>query len=148
MPGVRGSTPTLDGVAPPDAPPDDLVWHYTDAHGLLSIVRTDTLWATSAQFLNDAGEVAMAVELLRREVLRRAAAGEGGPYRDVAGLIERSGRSHAISPASFYVLSAATQWDLLAMWRSYGGRGASRTRSGSTRPRPSPSWPRSRTPDR
>jgi hypothetical protein len=108
-----------------DAPPEGLVWHYTDAQGLMSILRSDTLWATSAQFLNDAGEVAIAVELLRREVLERAAAGEDGPYRDVAALLDRGGRDHSISPASFFVLSAATGWDLLAMWRNYGGLGES-----------------------
>ena len=42
------------GLRPPlqvEAPPDGLVWHYTDAPGLLAILASNTLWATSAQFL-------------------------------------------------------------------------------------------------
>ena len=115
------------GHRPPlhhDAPPDDLVWHYTDAAGLIAILSTHTLWSTSAQFLNDAGEVELAVELLEAELMARAAGGEDF-YRQAAALIEEGGRDHTISPSLFFVLSAARGWDLLAMWRNYGGRGES-----------------------
>ncbi|GAA5145398.1 hypothetical protein GCM10023340_14650 [Nocardioides marinquilinus] len=104
---------------------DDLVWHYTNGPGLISIVSSHTLWATSAQFLNDAGEVALAVELLEGELRARAAEGGEAFYRDAAELIEQGGRDHSISPALFFVLSAARGADLLAMWRSYGGQGES-----------------------
>lgn len=107
-----------------DAPPEGLVWHYTNAPGLIAILASHTLWATSAQFLNDAGEVELAVELLEAEMMRRAAA-EDGFYREAAGLIEQGGRDHTISPSLFFVLSAAGGWDLLAMWRTYGGQGES-----------------------
>ncbi|RYB93996.1 hypothetical protein EUA93_06295 [Nocardioides oleivorans] len=111
------------GLRPPlqvDAPPDGLVWHYTNATGLIAILSSHTLWATSAQFLNDAGEVALAVELLQAELTRRAADGDDF-FRDAAALIEQGGRDHEISPSLFFVLSAAGGWDLLAMWRNYGG---------------------------
>jgi hypothetical protein len=111
------------GHRPPlqhEAPPADLVWHYTNAPGLIAILSTHTLWATSAQFLNDAGEVELAVELLEAELMKRAAGGEDF-YRQAADLIEQGGRDHAISPSLFFVLSAAGGWDLLAMWRTYGG---------------------------
>lgn len=115
------------GHRPPlhlDAPPEGLVWHYTNAPGLIAILSTHTLWSTSAQFLNDAGEVELAVELLEAELMKRASAGEDF-YRQAAALIEQGGRDHAISPSLFFVLSAAGGWDLLAMWRNYGGQGES-----------------------
>lgn len=107
-----------------DAPPDGLVWHYTNGFGLLSILASHTLWATSAQFLNDAGEVELAVELLERELHERAAQDEGF-FRDAAALVEEHGVDHSVSPGLFFVLSAAGGWDLLAMWRNYGGQGES-----------------------
>lgn len=106
-----------------DTPPDGLVWHYTNGFGLLSILGSHTLWATSAQFLNDAGEVELAVELLQRELRERAV--QEGFFRDAAALIEENGVDHSVSPGLFFVLSAAGGWDLLAMWRNYGGQGES-----------------------
>lgn len=43
--------------------PDDLVWHYTDGHGLVSILSGHALWATSSAFLNDRQEIALGGEL-------------------------------------------------------------------------------------
>lgn len=108
----------------PVADPDDLVWHYTDGHGLASILRTHVLWATASPFLNDAGEVTLGAGMLKSEMQRRA---ETEPlYRDLLPLIDREPtepgeRDHGPSAGTFFILSAARDRDLLAMWRLYGG---------------------------
>lgn len=104
---------------------DGLVWHYTDGPGLLSIVRTHVLWATASGYLNDREEVSLGYRRLQEDLDARADAGD----EFAAGLLRHAretddGRSGP-SPSSFFILSAAQHWDLLAMWRSYGGAGES-----------------------
>lgn len=108
-----------------DGSADGLVWHYTDGPGLLSIVRTHVLWATASGYLNDRDEVSLGYRRLQEELDVRVDAGDDF----AAGLLRHAreaddGRSGP-SPSSFFILSAAQHWDLLAMWRSYGGVGES-----------------------
>ncbi|MTD16960.1 hypothetical protein GIS00_23780 [Nakamurella sp. YIM 132087] len=103
--------------------PAGLVWHYTDAGGLLSILSGHQLWATSSRFLNDSGEVALGGRRLVEEVRRRS--GENAFFRWLHGALESPGRHPARPSPEFFVLSAALDWDLLAVWRNYGGRGES-----------------------
>lgn len=102
-----------------------LVWHYTDGPGLLSMVRTHVLWATASGYLNDRGEVSLGYHRLQEELDVRAAAGD----EFARSLLQRAREADADhsgpSPSSFFILSAAEHWDLLAMWRSYGGSGES-----------------------
>jgi hypothetical protein len=44
--------------------PQFSLFHYTTASGLLGIVETKTLWATQANFLNDAAECQLLSKLL------------------------------------------------------------------------------------
>lgn len=106
---------------------EDLVWHYTDGAGLISIVTNHVLWATHSGFLNDADEVALGGRLIQEAAARRLAAGD-----EFAGWLsaemERRRDDDApdeFSPTAFFILSAAQHWDLLAMWRLYGGAGES-----------------------
>lgn len=109
-----------------DAPdPDRLVWHYTDGAGLISIAANHVLWSTASAFLNDAHEVELGYRRIRDELAARAATGD--PFARM--LQDKADRSeHEISgpsPGIFFILSAARHWDLLAMWRCYGGAGES-----------------------
>ena len=104
---------------------DGLVWHYTDGPGLLSIVRTHVLWATASGYLNDREEVSLGYHRLQEELDVRAGAGD-----EFAATLLRQARAadadhSGPSPTSFFILSAAEHWDLLAMWRCYGGAGES-----------------------
>lgn len=105
--------------------PDDLVWHYTDGPGLLSIVSHHVLWATASGFLNDAEEVDLGIRLVREAVQRRAGAGDDFARTVLDRLPAESDTFRTPSPTLFFILSAAQHWDLLAMWRCYGGRGES-----------------------
>ncbi|WP_265446837.1 DUF2971 domain-containing protein [Flexivirga meconopsidis] len=112
---------------------NNLVWHYTDAAGLLSILRTDTLWATSSQFLNDRGEIELGQHLAGERMAQRAQAEPDGVYGQVRQLMRDKGEEAAPrgregvpeAGAIFFVLSASSAPDSLAMWRNYGGAGES-----------------------
>lgn len=102
----------------------ELVWHYTDGAGLLSILANQVLWATASGYLNDSGEVALGQRLL----LERFTDLAGQEHPVFAGLrnrLERAGDQRGPDASWFFILSAATSPDSLAMWRTYGGRGES-----------------------
>lgn len=83
------------------------------------------LWATASGYLNDREEVSMGYRRLQDELDSRVDAGD-----EFAAQLLRHAREDDVdcsgpSPSSFFILSAAQHWDLLAMWRSYGGAGES-----------------------
>src|SRR5690349_17642809 len=41
------------------------LWHYTTAAGLLAILKSDRLWASSAAMLNDSSEIEYGISLLQ-----------------------------------------------------------------------------------
>lgn len=96
----------------------DLVWHYTDGTGLLSILSGHELWATSSAFLNDAAEMRRGLDLLGAMTRQRAQT-DGGIFEDlVRHLGEVAPEQPGIVP--FFILSASMSPDSLAMWRNYG----------------------------
>lgn len=115
-------------LAPDAADPSanaPLVWHYTDGPGLLSIVSNHVLWATASSFLNDAEEVELGYRLIEDEVRARATAGDSLAALLMSKVEAADRDPRGPSPGLFFILSAARHWDLLAMWRCYGGRGES-----------------------
>lgn len=89
-------------------------WHYTDAGGLIGILRNKELWASSLGYLNDSAEVAFGLEVLK-DALERYSSGRS-PWP--------SGIPVARSPLDVYSVSFSTEGDLLSQWRGYaGGRG-------------------------
>jgi hypothetical protein len=48
-----------------DHPVPPLLYHYTDATGLLGIVQSRAIWATHIRYLNDAQEFDYAADLAR-----------------------------------------------------------------------------------
>ena len=105
-------------------PPEGLVWHYTDGHGLLSILRDEVLWATASGYLNDAHEVELGNQLLLRR-FTELADGQDPHYAELRSRLERADTQRGPSTSWFFILSASRSPDSLAMWRSYGGRGES-----------------------
>jgi Protein of unknown function (DUF2971) len=103
--------------APSDLPP--VLFHYTTYQGLIGIVESRSLWASSARHLNDATEYEYTLDLVQNKVLTmpRGAAGSYGvmsldPYRDALADVEFS---------TVFVASFTTKGDLLSQWRAYGG---------------------------
>ncbi len=60
----------------------DHLYHYTDARGLIGIVTQAVLWATDAEFLNDAQELKYGRDELHQALIARA--GELSPNPDRA----------------------------------------------------------------
>lgn len=103
-------------------PLPNVVYHYTTADGLLGILRSGTIWATNARYMNDASEIIYGRNLVR-DVLREEAEGETGHFRtwleDFVDLVERVHEGH-----DTYLACFCESGDLLSQWRAYGsGRG-------------------------
>jgi hypothetical protein len=129
-----------------------LAWHYTDANGLLSIVASGKLRASSAAYMNDPGEMEFGQRLLSEHFKLRLPDLKEWQVEQLkfAGIDRRS------SPHSSFLLSAAQDGDLLTLWRYYGVESVSysigldttaslmpiATRPGDTHPNPSPTYQR------
>lgn len=95
--------------------PTDTWWHYTDANGLLGILKSGKLWASCISYLNDAAEVAFGLEIL--ETLLKE---EGdSPRRPIW-----PHKTHPLtrSAQDVYAISFSAEGDLLSQWRGYAGR--------------------------
>jgi len=95
--------------------PPDVLYHYTTAAGLLGIVSERRIWATRAQYLNDAKEVSHAFEVANGLLPELEARNTSG---------SEAFRSYLeTSPIMPWVF--VTAWtengDQLSQWRGYGG---------------------------
>jgi hypothetical protein len=110
----------------PDAAPN-VLYHYTDAPGLLGILRTNQLWASSIRHLNDALELEYAAGLVRQIALTLQPATERGQLfvESMARLDSRLLFEGGVTPglSRIYVACFCERDDLLGMWRSYGDLG-------------------------
>ena len=109
------------------APPS--VFHYTDARGLLGILRCKKLWATDRRFLNDVEEATFARKDFSRRLRRLT-----NPAHDSAHPLHCNSRFEkafedyrrlivdALSGSRFpaYVTCFSESGDLLSQWRAYG----------------------------
>jgi hypothetical protein len=129
----------LDGsnaLTPDSTPAPDVVYHYTHATGLLGIVQSGTLWATDAEFMNDAqelrfgrGEMHSALSSAA-DKLSPPGTDRGGPD-DTRATIMRSAADHLDPGGLFlrkeahaaYLVCFCETGDLLSQWRAYGSSG-------------------------
>jgi hypothetical protein len=106
------------------------LFHYTNAAGLLGILRDSTLWATDPRFLNDTQEAVYARELFTSTLASIAnpalaphhpahsdSEGFGRVFDDYKALIENELDSPSFS---VYVTCFCESDDLLSQWRGYG----------------------------
>jgi Protein of unknown function (DUF2971) len=94
--------------------PPDIVYHYCGPDGLLGIVRSRQIWATSMRHLNDTSEQMYAAEQIRAVVKRIAWETSANPAAlPAAALIDRA--EEVIS----YVACFSEHDDLLSQWRAY-----------------------------
>lgn len=114
----------------------EILYHYTTASGLVNIIQSQTLWATNAEFLNDAQELKFGRDELRKELLRQAdgLSPEGSDVIDAdytRATVMRSAANHLGPPGLFaggqyhfvYVTCFCGVDDLLSRWQGYGGSG-------------------------
>jgi hypothetical protein len=105
----------------------DLIWHYTDATGLLGIMNPDQphIYATDALYLNDTRELLTAMERQIAIMLKTLPGGDDlvGEHtvKRLYGGVLRSAIQGGISaPEGIYIASFCKHGDLLSQWRGYG----------------------------
>lgn len=110
-----------------------VLYHYTDAKGLLGILRSRRLWASDARFLNDTSELA-GYEQGWADLARRSRPESNEPSLGYAllgsdgehGALDKKARETVRLRLCVYVTSLTSLRDDLAMWRGYcGGSGFS-----------------------
>jgi hypothetical protein len=105
----------------------DVVWHYTTGDALLSIVASDTLYATQVSCLNDSTELRYAAQLFRDAFLDLKNANtfpEEAPYLER--IIKTTAEEPALSPhlpSWWFVTCFSKDKDDLSQWRAYSGSG-------------------------
>ncbi len=104
-----------------DAPLPARVFHYTDAGGLLGIVKTGSLFATDFRFLNDHSELSYAYELAQ------AVAGEllkeySGPVEKAFLTAATQDWPHVYREGPYYLTCFTELKNSLGQWRAYSGR--------------------------
>ena len=96
------------------------VWHYTSAAGLLGIVQSNQLLASSAAVVNDKAEMTYGEELVRSvwgRLDKDTVSDSGIAFVDEA--LDHSLSSELLG--SVYMISASTESDLLTQWVHYAG---------------------------
>lgn len=103
-------------------PERTIIWHYTTPDGLLGILKSGSLWATSIKFLNDAQEYAHGLESLIATVHDQLQ-GKSSEARSMSDALEAVLRSQWETMDPSYVVSFCRDGDLLSQWRGYSGSG-------------------------
>jgi Protein of unknown function (DUF2971) len=93
-----------------------LLYHYTDARGLIGIVENRCLWATDTRFLNDELEAVYAGNVVSGalESLTVNPEDDGSIVPHVRACVGPE------TPFSIYVACLCEDGDLLSQWRAYG----------------------------
>jgi hypothetical protein len=125
---ITNALSELDCLKRMAAPASELparLWHYTDADGLLGIIRLNSLRATDVFFFNDSSEIGYAVELVNSVLLGvRKAFGypKAQPIDRVADRFAKLA-NRLVFPYRVYATCFCEEGDLLSQWRGYGARG-------------------------
>lgn len=101
---------------------DGLIYHYTDAVGLLGIISTNRLWATNVRFLNDPSEGRHFPERIL-EFMRQKVGGLTPLENQIINNISSNLEAHAAANETFSV-SFCREEDRLSQWRGYGSFGS------------------------
>lgn len=96
------------------------LYHYTSLSGIIGILRSHSIWATHASYLNDASEFFHGLDFAKQVA--------GGifmedDYLEAFGWAVRHGLE-TISADDLYVASFSQKADLLSQWRGYCPAGA------------------------
>lgn len=95
--------------------PPEYLYHYTTQRGLVGIIQSRSIWATSIHYMNDSMELQHAISLVKSECYRRT--NDSKPAQPV--WAEISKRIDTISSIYIYVFSLSEEGDQLSQWRGY-----------------------------
>lgn len=95
------------------------LYHYTNQSGLLGILGSNTLWATKIQYLNDASEFQLALDLASSVLARLINGEKNAKKRRKIEALQSNLRQ--IRHLNVCVCSLSARDDVLSQWRAYGG---------------------------
>lgn len=101
----------------------DILYHYTDAGGLLGMLSNSSFWASDYRYLNDRSEVIHTSEIVKRVVSERLKDCNNDVEVDFYKRILRG--DHPERTVPLYIFSLSEDPDSLSQWRGYAkdGRG-------------------------
>jgi hypothetical protein len=99
--------------------PTTTLFHYTSARGMLGILDTGNIYASSAYHLNGSMEFRYAIELMVEQVRARLNS-ERGPWNAIYGQLLDQLPS-TVQDAQVFVVSFSEEGDLLSQWMAYSG---------------------------
>jgi len=106
-------------------PVPSVLYHYTDGPGLIGILESQSLWATSIDFLNDPNEVSYGTKLIADEIEKMNRSED--PYflslSFMMDFVEKDRKSNENLFTNRYVISFCEKAEVLSQWRAYGKNG-------------------------
>lgn len=101
------------------------LYHYTDASGILAILKSSRLWATHAGYLNDRLEIDHAASLVEAVLRDRKRTSTSTALTNflAKALTDFNLYDYEHSYYAAYVVSFCEASDLLSQWRGYGATG-------------------------
>jgi hypothetical protein len=100
---------------------EDVLYHYTDARGLIGIINDGCLWATAAAYLNDRREIVHGLDVIR-ETLEGLTNPE--PIRLIREVYKATINAlSTLSALDFYVCALSRSADVKSQWVDYAARG-------------------------
>jgi len=100
-----------------------VLYHYTTAPGLLSMIKSGHLWATESRYMNDPREFLQGADVILG-VINRIAKRKSAPRAllEIGQNVQRHIDEKLLNVRIFSV-SFCTNGDLLSQWRGYGDAG-------------------------
>src|SRR5260370_18924451 len=91
-----------------------MLYHYTSGAGLIGILQTRSIWATSIRFLNDSSEYNFALSLAGAVVEERRVKARNRFELGIYTVLEQ--RLTSVADAEVYVISFTENGDQLSQW--------------------------------
>ena len=111
----------LNDLLSPTVPDHKILYHYTTQDGLLGIIKSKTLWASSILHLNDSAEFNYTLDLARTDVGLKYLGAESGPKRMFFAFALDF--LEILKTTPLFVGSFSLNGDLLSQWRAYTQNG-------------------------
>jgi hypothetical protein len=98
----------------------DIIWHYTDTHGLFSILEKNELWASNLLFLNDTKEIYFVYEKLITSLSkdRTLLPGTEKRAKSIVSILHKA--LHLDWQPDVFCTCFCEDSDLLSQWKGYG----------------------------
>jgi hypothetical protein len=103
--------------------PPEILYHYTDAKALYSIVDENNTWATDAHHLNDTSELSYVDEVIHSVLATLIGAHHGRPSRSFLEAADMELLDNLRKEWDIYITSFCTCGDQLSQWRGYSRTG-------------------------